>query len=55
MKLTLPQGFERALDQSLDAVTAKAKWTERDRGDVEGWLGKHGLFDKVNSRSDGKL
>lgn len=52
--MTGPQGFERALDQSLDAVTAKAKWTERDRGDVENWLGKHGLFDKVSS-SDEKL
>lgn len=52
--MILQQGFERALNQSLDSVTAKAKWTERDRGDVEAWLEKRGLIDKAES-SGGKL
>lgn len=32
------KGYDRALDQSLDAVRAKAGWLQRDRDDVEAWL-----------------
>ncbi|EMC91137.1 hypothetical protein BAUCODRAFT_39278 [Baudoinia panamericana UAMH 10762] len=32
------KGFERSLAQSKDAITAKIKWLERDRGDVKAWL-----------------
>lgn len=32
------KGFDRNLAQSVDAVSAKIKHLERDRGDVEAWL-----------------
>ncbi|KAI4207325.1 MAG: hypothetical protein LQ348_000599 [Seirophora lacunosa] len=38
------KGFDRALEQSCDAVTAKAKWLGRDRGDVEAWLREEGFM-----------
>ncbi len=45
------QGFDRALEQSSDAIRAKASWLKRDRGDVEGWLADNGYLQK----SGGKL
>ncbi|KAL9605149.1 MAG: hypothetical protein Q9219_000083 [cf. Caloplaca sp. 3 TL-2023] len=47
------KGFDRALDQSCDAVTAKAKWLARDTGDVEGWLKKEGFL--TTTTDGGKL
>ncbi|KAL8924623.1 MAG: hypothetical protein Q9208_003938 [Pyrenodesmia sp. 3 TL-2023] len=38
------KGFDRALEQSFDAVRAKSKWLARDTGDVEGWLKKEGFL-----------
>ncbi|KAI4206462.1 MAG: hypothetical protein LQ346_001088 [Caloplaca aetnensis] len=38
------KGFDRALEQSFDAVRAKSKWLARDVGDVEGWLKKEGFL-----------
>lgn len=32
------QGFDRAVEQSLDAIRAKVNWLKRDRQDVEEWL-----------------
>ena len=32
------QGFDRAVEQSLDAIRAKVNWLKRDRQDVEDWL-----------------
>ncbi|KAI9796039.1 MAG: Aminopeptidase 2 mitochondrial [Piccolia ochrophora] len=40
------KGFDQGLAQSLDAIRAKKLWLERDRGDVEGWLGDHGFPSK---------
>ena len=40
------QGFDRALEQSLDAVQAKANWLKRDKDDVEGWLIENGYLGK---------
>ena len=37
------QGFDRALEQSLDSIEAKAKWIERDQTDVSTWLHSHRL------------
>lgn len=45
------QGFDRALEQSSDAVRAKASWLRRDRGDVGEWLVANGYLQK----SGGKL
>ncbi|RJE21269.1 Aminopeptidase [Aspergillus sclerotialis] len=43
------KGFDRAVEQSLDAIRAKVSWIQRDRADVETWL-------KTNSfLRDGKL
>lgn len=39
------QGFDRALEQSLDSVRAKAKWVARDGDDVHGWLESKGFVD----------
>ena len=39
------KGFDRALEQSSDAVRAKAKWLQRDAQDVEGWLSSNGYLD----------
>lgn len=38
------KGFDKGLAQALDAVTAKAKWLERDRGDVKAWLQSEGYL-----------
>ncbi|CAG7980251.1 unnamed protein product [Penicillium salamii] len=32
------KGFDRAVEQSLDAIRAKVNWLKRDRQDVEDWL-----------------
>lgn len=32
------KGFDRAVEQSLDAIRAKVNWLKRDRADVESWL-----------------
>ena len=45
------QGFDRALEQSSDAIRAKSSWLNRDRGDVENWLTENGYLTK----SGGKL
>jgi aminopeptidase 2 len=38
------RGFDRTLAQALDAVRARARWVERDGGDVKGWLKENGYF-----------
>ena len=38
------KGFDRALEQSLDGVQAKANWLKRDAGDVGAWLGENGYL-----------
>lgn len=38
------KGYDKALAQSLDAISAKAKWVERDGESVKGWLREHGYF-----------
>ncbi|KAE8149266.1 peptidase family M1-domain-containing protein [Aspergillus avenaceus] len=43
------KGFDRAVEQSLDAIRAKVNWVKRDRGDVESWLKSNGYV------RDGKL
>ena len=40
------KGFDRALEQSSDAVRAKIRWLERDEKDVEGWLQGEGLLEQ---------
>ncbi|CAI6341716.1 unnamed protein product [Periconia digitata] len=35
------KGFDKALAQSLDAISAKAAWIERDSDDVKAWLKEH--------------
>ncbi|KAJ5895099.1 hypothetical protein N7495_006790 [Penicillium taxi] len=35
------KGFDRAVEQSLDAIRAKVNWLKRDREDVETWLGQN--------------
>ncbi|KAF1998041.1 hypothetical protein P154DRAFT_536680 [Amniculicola lignicola CBS 123094] len=35
------KGFDKALAQSYDAITAKAGWIERDSEDVKAWLKEH--------------
>ncbi|KAJ6007744.1 hypothetical protein N7540_011720 [Penicillium herquei] len=32
------KGYDRAVEQSLDAIRAKVSWVERDNKDVESWL-----------------
>ena len=44
------KGFDRALEQSSDAIRAKANWLKRDRGDVDAWLQDNGY-----TSSGGKL
>ena len=44
------KGFDRALEQSFDAIKAKANWLKRDKGDVEAWLQDNGYIS-----SGGKL
>ncbi|TQB73341.1 Aminopeptidase 2 mitochondrial [Monascus purpureus] len=38
------KGFDRALYQSADAVTAKINWVKRDGEDVSAWLKANGYF-----------
>lgn len=40
------KGFDRALEQSSDAIRAKAGWLKRDRDDVEAWLQDNGYMGK---------
>ncbi|KAJ5681936.1 uncharacterized protein N7477_001876 [Penicillium maclennaniae] len=35
------KGYDRAVEQSLDAIRAKVNWLKRDREDVENWLSKN--------------
>ncbi|PVH95707.1 hypothetical protein DM02DRAFT_617694 [Periconia macrospinosa] len=35
------KGFDKALAQSLDSISAKAAWIERDSEDVKAWLKEH--------------
>jgi aminopeptidase 2 len=35
------KGFDKALAQSRDAISAKAAWIERDSEDVKAWLRDH--------------
>lgn len=35
------KGFDKALAQSCDAISAKAAWIERDSEDVKTWLKEH--------------
>ncbi|KAJ5128911.1 hypothetical protein N7448_002620 [Penicillium atrosanguineum] len=35
------KGYDRAVEQSLDAIRAKVNWLKRDREDVENWLAKN--------------
>ena len=44
------QGFDRALEQSSDAIRAKASWLKRDRGDVESWLAENGYLSKSGEK-----
>ncbi|KAF2454849.1 peptidase family M1-domain-containing protein [Lineolata rhizophorae] len=39
------KGFNQSLAQSLDAILAKAKWVERDGGDVKAWLEEKGYHE----------
>ncbi|EAW10369.1 M1 family metallopeptidase [Aspergillus clavatus NRRL 1] len=43
------KGYDRAVEQSLDAIRAKVQWLKRDRGDVADWLKSNGYL------RDGKL
>ncbi|KAL1959712.1 hypothetical protein VTO42DRAFT_1298 [Malbranchea cinnamomea] len=38
------KGFDRALEQTLDAIRAKVAWLKRDQADVEGWLKTNGYL-----------
>ncbi|ORY09285.1 peptidase family M1-domain-containing protein [Clohesyomyces aquaticus] len=38
------KGFDKALAQSCDAISAKAAWIERDSEDVKSWLKEHGYL-----------
>jgi aminopeptidase 2 len=35
------KGFDMSLSQSIDSITAKAAWIERDAEDVKSWLQEH--------------
>ncbi|KAF1950718.1 hypothetical protein CC80DRAFT_496632 [Byssothecium circinans] len=35
------KGFDKALAQSIDAISAKSAWVERDSDDVKAWLKEH--------------
>ncbi|KAE8394749.1 Aminopeptidase 2 mitochondrial [Aspergillus alliaceus] len=43
------KGYDRAVEQSLDAIRAKINWIKRDRADVVSWLKSNGYL------RDGKL
>jgi aminopeptidase 2 len=38
------KGFDKALAQSCDAISAKTAWIERDSEDVKTWLREHGYL-----------
>ncbi|KAL5333550.1 peptidase family M1-domain-containing protein [Aspergillus crustosus] len=38
------KGFDRAIEQSFDAIRAKVSWVKRDRGDVGSWLKSKGYL-----------
>ena len=38
------KGFDQTLAQSMDGVTAKIRWLERDRLPVESWLKENGYY-----------
>ncbi|KAL2841267.1 peptidase family M1-domain-containing protein [Aspergillus pseudoustus] len=38
------KGFDRAVEQSLDAIRAKVSWVKRDRSDVGSWLKSKGYL-----------
>ncbi|KAI5301708.1 hypothetical protein KEM55_001559 [Ascosphaera atra] len=38
------KGYDKTLEQSIDAVRAKAKWSGRDKEDVEAWLRENGYL-----------
>jgi aminopeptidase 2 len=44
------KGFDRSLQQSLDAIRAKANWLKRDEQDVQGWLESHGYLKEVSGK-----
>ncbi|KAI9671537.1 MAG: Aminopeptidase 2 mitochondrial [Caeruleum heppii] len=46
------KGFDQGLAQSMDSVSAKISWLQRDKGDVESWLKENGYLSK---NSAGKL
>ncbi len=46
------KGFDQGLAQSMDSVSAKISWLQRDKSDVEGWLQENGYLCKD---SGGKL
>jgi aminopeptidase 2 len=35
------KGFDMSLSQSIDSISAKAAWIERDSDDVKSWLKEH--------------
>lgn len=45
------KGYDRALAQSIDSITAKAMWAERDAQDVEDWLKKNKYIAQAYERS----
>ena len=40
------KGFDRSVEQSCDAIQAKAGWLARDKEDVEKWLQENGFASK---------
>ncbi|KAJ9239380.1 hypothetical protein DTO169E5_4316 [Paecilomyces variotii] len=40
------KGYDRAVEQSLDAIRAKVHWLKRDRSDVENWLKANGYINE---------
>ncbi|KAL4804225.1 peptidase family M1-domain-containing protein [Aspergillus unguis] len=38
------KGYDRAIEQSLDAIRAKVSWVKRDRADVGSWLSSKGYL-----------
>ncbi|OXV08639.1 hypothetical protein Egran_03598 [Elaphomyces granulatus] len=38
------KGYDRAVEQSLDAIRAKVHWLHRNRDDVESWFRKNGYL-----------
>ncbi|KAL1861140.1 Aminopeptidase 2 mitochondrial [Paecilomyces lecythidis] len=40
------KGYDRAVEQSLDAIRAKIHWLKRDRSDVENWLKTNGYINE---------